>query len=102
MKSVKVILQSTSPYSQGRYHATPKMDKEGHDDYEKRTWRERLHVNKKGNVVIPPLQFKNCLSESAKFLARLVLIDFQYQMKSDCYLNFINVQISWNGNCRYR
>lgn len=46
----------------------PKLDKEQPKDYEKRTWRERLHVDSDGNVFIPPMTFKNCLSDAAKYL----------------------------------
>ena len=30
-------------------------------------WRERLHVNSDGYVFIPPMAFKNCISEIAKY-----------------------------------
>jgi hypothetical protein len=45
------------------------LDKENSADYEKRTWRERLHVNDEGKVYIPPMAFKNCLSDAAKFIS---------------------------------
>ena len=45
-----------------------KLEKELARDYESRTWRERLHVTEDGNVFIPPMSFKNCMSEAAKFL----------------------------------
>lgn len=67
-------LESISPYSQSRYHATEKLQRstgaitESHRDYEARTWRERVHADSKGNVIIPPMAFKNCLSEIAKYL----------------------------------
>ena len=47
----------------------PKLDKEGSADYEKRTWRNRMHTDKSGKVFIPPMAFKNCLAEAAKFLS---------------------------------
>lgn len=68
MKTIIATLESVSPYSQSKYHGTEKLSKESSSDYEKRTWRERLHVNANGNVFIPPMAFKNCLSEVAKFL----------------------------------
>ena len=68
MKIATCKLQSISPYSQSRYHETPKLNKELDDDYRKRTWREYLHYDKEGQVYIPPMAFKNCLSEVAKFL----------------------------------
>jgi len=69
MKTARIKIESISPISFGRYHDTPKLDKEGPDDYERRTWREKLHTNKEGEVVITPFMLKNCLSEAAKFLS---------------------------------
>ena len=69
MKTVIATLKSVSPYSQSRFHNTPKNEKESSDDYEKRTWIERCHYNKDGTVFIPPMAFKNCISEIAKYLA---------------------------------
>src|SRR5262245_66011200 len=61
-------LEGISPYSQSKHHITPKKERELPKDYEERTWRERLHVNKDGYVFIPPMAFKNCIAEIAKFL----------------------------------
>lgn len=69
MRTATVTLKSISPYSQSRYHGTEKQDKEIARDYEKRTWRERQHADENGQVFIPPMAFKNCLSEAAKFLS---------------------------------
>lgn len=68
MKTAIVSLQSISPYSQSRHYDVAKLSKENPRDYEIRTWRERMHINTEGNVFIPPMVFKNCLSEAAKFL----------------------------------
>jgi hypothetical protein len=68
MRTVVATIEGTTPYSQSRAHFTDKLEKEAADDYEKRTWRERMHVNDDGYVQIPPMAFKNCLSEAAKFL----------------------------------
>ena len=69
MKIAKVKLKSASPYSQSRFHNEPKLDKEHSSDYEKRTWRKRLHTDSKGRVFIPPMQLKNSLAEAAKYMA---------------------------------
>lgn len=72
MKTAIAHLKSTSPYSQSKYidkEEIPKLEKETHDDYEKRTWRNRVHQNEHGLVIIPPMAFKNCLSEAAKYLS---------------------------------
>ena len=68
MKTAIVKLVSASPYSQSRHYTTEKLNKEIPKDYEKRTWRDRLHTTESGEVFIPPMSFKNCLSEAAKFL----------------------------------
>lgn len=69
MKTAIATLESTSPYSQSRYVKVPKLDKESANDYEARTWRERIHSDSAGNVFIPPMAFKNCLSDAAKYLS---------------------------------
>jgi hypothetical protein len=72
MKTAVVTLRSVSPYSQSKHYDVPKLDMEPPKKYEERTWRERMHVNKEGNVIIPPMSFKNCLSEVAGFLSKTV------------------------------
>jgi hypothetical protein len=69
MKTVTVHLESTSCYSQSRHYEDPKLEKELPKDYEIRTWRERMHVTESGNVFIPPMCFKNCLADAAKYLS---------------------------------
>jgi hypothetical protein len=69
MKTAIVTLNSVSPYSQSRVISEKKPAKEGHEDFEKRTWKQRMHVAKSGNVFIPPTAFKNCISDAAKFLS---------------------------------
>jgi hypothetical protein len=69
MKTATVMLQNISPLSQSRYHGAEKLDKENSKDYEARTWKERVHVNEDGYIFIPPMAFKNCLSEAAKYLS---------------------------------
>lgn len=62
-------LSGVSPYSQSRHYTTDKLNKENPRDYEARTWRDRLHATEDGEIFIPPMSFKNCLSEAAKFLS---------------------------------
>lgn len=61
-------LKSVSPYSQSRMHDAPKLSKEGHDDYEKRTWREKCTADESGHILIPPMAFKIALDAVAKRL----------------------------------
>lgn len=69
MKTVTATLKSISPYSQGKHFATDKKQGESERDHEARRWRERLHVNAEGKVFIPPMAFKNCLTDAAQFLS---------------------------------
>lgn len=69
MKTAIATLKSQAPYSQSRPHDTPKLEKEIAKDYEERTWRERAHINQDGQMFIPPMAFKNCLDEAAKYMS---------------------------------
>jgi hypothetical protein len=60
-------LKSVSPYGQSKYIQEKKSKNETHADMEERTWRQRMHVTETGEVFIPPMAFKNCLSEAAKY-----------------------------------
>ncbi len=74
--TARAKFKGVSPYSQSRYYSVPKLERELDKDYEARTWRNRLHVqrngevgNDPGKVFIPPMAFKNCIAEAAKFLS---------------------------------
>lgn len=71
MKIAIASLVSISPYSQSRFYEVEKADKgrESSADYEVRTWRNRMHPTPEGNVFIPPMAFKNCLSDAAKYMS---------------------------------
>ena len=68
MRQVTVTFRGLSPYSQSRMHDTPKLDKERPDDYEVRTWREKMTTDKAGQVTIPAMAFKQALPVAAKRL----------------------------------
>ena len=68
MKIATVSLKSVSPYSQSRAHETPKIDRETSDAHEQRTWREKCHYRKDGQLFIPPMAFKMALDTAAKML----------------------------------
>lgn len=67
MKKAVVKIMGKSPLSFSKYVQEPKKDKENPGDYEERTWSERTHYDSKGEVFIPPMMFKNALSEAAKY-----------------------------------
>jgi hypothetical protein len=68
MKTCYASLKSISPYSQSFQHETPKLNGETHDAHEKRTWRDKAHVDEKGEIYIPPMAFKQALDAAAKRL----------------------------------
>lgn len=72
MHIAKVNLESLSPIRFSRDHGTDRLDKESPDEYEKRTWREKVHANKDGFVCIAPFMLKNSLSDIAKYLGQKI------------------------------
>jgi hypothetical protein len=71
---VKVSLENVpgSPYSQSAKHDKPKLDRESHDDYEQRTWRDKMTVNKEDQVCVPAMAFKQAIDTAAYKLGEKV------------------------------
>jgi hypothetical protein len=69
VKTVIASVEGISPYSQSRSYDVEHLQGEGFEDYEKRTWMNRLHITPQGEVFIPPMAIKNSLAETAKFLS---------------------------------
>lgn len=67
MKTVSIALKSVSPYSQSRAIGTPKNPSESGDDFERRTWNERIHCDTDGIAYIPPMSFKKALDAAARY-----------------------------------
>ncbi len=67
MRIATAFLKSASPFQYGKPVPEKKQRDETHDAFEERTWIQRAHVNAEGNLFIPPMAFKNCLSEAAKY-----------------------------------
>jgi len=67
MRVVKVHLESIpgSPYSQSAKHDVPKLDRESHDDYERRTWRDKCTVNREGQVCVPAMGLKQTIDTAS-------------------------------------
>lgn len=72
MRQVKVNIESMSPYSQSRMHDAPRLNKETHEDYEKRTWREKANYDDNGIIFIPAMAFKQALDAAAKKLGEQI------------------------------
>lgn len=60
-------LKSMSPYSQSKWIQEKKSKDETHSAFEERSWKQRCHWTDDGKMFIPPMSFKNCLSEAAKY-----------------------------------
>jgi hypothetical protein len=68
MKTATIQFNGISPISFSRFHNTPALNKEAKEDYENRTWIEKVHYNENNEAVITPFMIKNMLSDTAKFL----------------------------------
>jgi hypothetical protein len=68
MKTAICQLKSLSPYNQSRQHFTDKEEKETHESYERRTWKEKGHYDENGEAFIPPMAFKSSISAAAAML----------------------------------
>lgn len=60
-------LIGTAPIGFSRQVQTEKKNNETHWAHDKRTWREKMHVDKKGEVFIPAMALKICLGEYAQY-----------------------------------
>src|SRR5262245_18463886 len=67
MRHCKVWIENVpgSPYSQSAKHQTEMLDRESHEDYETRTWREKCTTTKDGQVAIPAMALKQCVDACA-------------------------------------
>ncbi len=72
MKAAIVEIEGASPLSFSKYYEVPKKEGEKNADYEERTWKERMHYNEEGYVIIPPMALKNCLTNAAKYLSERI------------------------------
>lgn len=72
MLKVTCELVGCSPISFSAPVQSTRNTGEGHDAFEVRTWREKMHTTDKGEVFIPNSAIKNCLSEVAKYLSESV------------------------------
>jgi hypothetical protein len=67
MRKCKAMIRGVSPYSSSRQtdYDIPHLDREGHDDYDKRVWRMKSTVNDAGHVCIPAMAWKQAIDTSA-------------------------------------
>lgn len=72
MYSAKCYLKSKGPISFGRPFSEPELEGEDKGQFEKRTWREKVHTNGDGRIIIPGIMFKKSLDTLAGLLAEKV------------------------------
>lgn len=72
MKTCTVTIEGVSPISFSAPVKSLKKQGETHDAYEERTWRERAHINSKGEMFVPPGALKGCLQDAARYLSESV------------------------------
>jgi hypothetical protein len=71
MRTCTVTFVGQAPYSASRAHCAEKLNRETPDDYEKRTWRQKAHIEN-GMVVVPAMAFKMGVDRAAKMLGRQI------------------------------
>lgn len=72
LRKVSITIEGISPYTQSRYHGTPKLDGELPDAYEERTWKNKAHVTPDGHVFIPAVAIQTCIKDAAKFMNKKI------------------------------
>lgn len=67
MKTFEVQLKSVSPLIMAKPVFEKKQKGETHEKHESRTWREKMHYDKKNQIYIPARAFKNTIYNTAKY-----------------------------------
>lgn len=68
-----LTLTGISPMTQSRQHDTPKLEGENPNDYDVRTWRNKLNVSDDGaSIVIPAHGVHQCIAAAAKYSKRQI------------------------------
>jgi hypothetical protein len=68
MRQVAITIEGITAYSSSQHVERSKSETETFDDYEKRIWPEKAHVDDGGNVFIPGVAFKMCFDTAAQQL----------------------------------
>ena len=75
MYTVKAKLVGRTPLGFSKVIQSKKAAKESHDDFEERTWRERIHQDSKGNAFINPMSnISSAVSTSSLFVIVIRLL----------------------------
>ena len=65
--TLTMTIVGTAPLGFSAPVATKKNPNEHHDEYEERTWRERMHVDSEGHVFLQPSSLKQCVDAAARY-----------------------------------
>jgi hypothetical protein len=63
-----VTIKGIAPLSQSRQHHTEFLDGETHEEYDRRTWREKCNYDKDGIVFVPAMALKQAMDTAAQRL----------------------------------
>ena len=69
MYRATVTIRGTAPLSQSRQHFSDFLDGESHDEYDRRTWREKCNYDHDGIVFVPAMALKQAMDIAAKRLS---------------------------------
>jgi hypothetical protein len=72
MRTALIQIEGLAPYCQSRFHGIERLNKEGPEAYETRTWPNKAHWDRSGNIEIPALALKSSLAEAAKYLSKQI------------------------------
>ena len=72
MLTISCTLKSAGPILFGKKISSERQTGESHEAFERRTWRERMHVTKDGSVFIPACALKRTLENVAQYLSESV------------------------------
>lgn len=68
-----LTLTGLTPMTHSHQHDAPKLEGERADDYDIRTWRNKLNTNADGtSIVIPAHGFHQCIAAAAKYSSRQI------------------------------
>jgi len=70
-----LTLTGISPYSQSRQHDAPKLQGENHEDYDIRTWRNKMNVATRDGlptVIMPAHGIQQSIAAAAKYSKRQI------------------------------
>ncbi len=70
MRVATIKIKGLTPYSQSKPLRSEKKKSETHDDFAQRIWREHIHSDDDGNVVIPAVSIGPAFATAASYLGK--------------------------------